>query len=79
MSSQSRKNTTSSAESFRSERTGSSETIGSEDPGPSAGEETVHGPELLVATGPMQRRPVQARVGYPVSLPSPRWTSVVRV
>ena len=79
VSSQSRTNTTSSAESFRSERTGSSETIGSEDPGPSAGEETVHGPELLVATGPMQRRPVQARVGYPVSLPSPRWTSVVRV
>jgi len=79
VSSQSRTNTTSSAESFRSERTGSSETIGSEEPGPSAGEETVHGPELLVATGPMQRRPVQARVGYPVSLPSPRWTSVVRV
>ena len=72
-------NTTSSAESFRSERTGSSETIGIEDPGPSAGEDTVHGPELLVATGPMQRRPVQARVWYPVSLPSPRWTSVVRV
>ena len=63
---------TTSAETF-------SETTGSEDPGPSAEVETVHGPELLVDTEPMQRRPVQARVGYPVSLPSPRWSSVVRV
>ena len=78
VSAQSRRDTTN-AETLRSEHTGSSETTRSEDPGPSAGVETVDGPELLVATGPMQRRPAQARVGYPASLPSPRWSSVVRV
>ena len=75
VSAQSRRDTTN-AETLRSEHiTGSSESTRSEEPGPAE----VHGPELLVATGPMQRRPAQARAGYPASLPSPRWSSVVRV
>ena len=74
VSAQSRRDTTNS-ETLRSEHTGSSESTRSEEPGPAE----VHGPELLVATGPMQPRPAQVRVGYPASLPSPRWSSVVRV
>ena len=82
-----RRNTTARIEPVQSERTaadssetsrssertatGSSETSRS-DPGPSEGVQTAHGPAPRLAEGAMQRQPVQARVGYPAALPSPR-------
>ena len=39
---------------------------------PSEGVQTAHGPAPRLAEGAMQRQPVQARVGYPAALPSPR-------
>ena len=77
----SRRNTTSAASNqATAEQAGSSETARS-DPGlASAGVETTHAPESLLAAGAMQRQPVQARrVGYPVGLPRPGRPSVVRV
>ena len=81
----SRRNTTSTVRSSAAasiqattEQAGSNETARS-DPGPSAGVETTHDPESLLATGAMQREPVQARVGYPPRLPGPGRPSVVRV
>ena len=51
---------------------GSNETSRSE-PGPSAGPGLqAHGPQPRLAEGTVQRQPVQARVGYPAALPSPR-------
>ena len=41
-------------------------------PEPSEGVQTAHGPAPRLAEGAMQRQPVQARVGYPAALPSPR-------
>ena len=77
----SRRSTTSAASNqATAEQAGSSETARS-DPGlASAGVETTHAPESLLAAGAMQRQPVQARVGYPPRLPGPgRPSPVVRV
>ena len=75
-----RRNTTARIEPVEPERTAtdSSETSRS-DPGPSEGVQTAHGPAPRLAEGAMQRQPVQARVGYPAALPSPRLPAEVRV
>ena len=72
--------TTARIEPVQSERTAtdSSETSRS-DPGPSEEVQTAHGPAPRLAEGGMQRQPVQARVGYPAALPSPRLPAEVRV
>ena len=68
-----RRNTPARIEPIHAERSanGSNETSRS-DPGPSEGVQTAHGPAPRLAEGAMQRQPVQARVGYPAALPSPR-------
>ena len=77
-----RRNTPARIEPVHAERTanGSNETSRS-DPGPPAGPvvQTAHGPQPRLAEGAVQRQPVQARVGYPAALPSPRLPPEVRV